>query len=592
MIPGNDQGVVRAVRHNVRVARALGGVLAVASGIALVRLALGGAFPGPAVYARFAWYLFYPVTALRSLNDQTVLILLYGLVWLYIMLIQTVVHRRPFGPALGQTVLWMVLVALPFVPFGVKYVSLARFTPGVASYLLRFAPFIGLLVVLFLANRIFFQLTPLAAGAWACVNFLLAVVVVTLSDLLPMIKSGLLFQALDYRISLISTLISRTPVLAMLAAMVLAGFYVSVLERHLLRVPRDVGRLSAVSVPAFMALAVALVIVIMRDDYRRYRYFNYRGGIATVFFAPYDDRQLITFDDNRFAITNGRQNVFYPFGRFDAGDTLRHHAARIRRMKIIEGLDYYRLGRIMFVLAYGPRDTVVYQTLRPVISGRGYRIPDQVRVWAEMIDRRYGSDAAEITVFGWMHVNGSPPVGTEFIVNRIEWDPETGRKHASPVWQDVIAADGGFDFSCAGGADTDTGYFRLDFSVPDSVFGSNLRTIKVRSPLPVFRRPGQYRLDTFDIVFAREGAPSFRKTLAVATSARTDSFLISLPELVAVMPLRISGAVSATGQMVDVALECLTWKLDGQSRSRFMEQLDPSRFYLREPDGNVSISIY
>lgn len=578
--------------HRPLAAHALDSALAVVSGIILVRLALGGAYQIPGVYTQVTWYVFCPVTALRSLSDQHVLALLYGLAWLHALVVQIAVYQRPAGRTALQTVFWMVVIALPFLPFGIKYMSLARYTLGVNSYLLRVVPFIGLLVVLFLVNRIHFRQDNLAAGAWTCVHFLLTIVVVTISDLLPMIKSGLLFHALDYRISMVNALISRTPVLALLAAMVLAGFYISVVERHLLRQPRNVGRLSAVSVPALMALALALVIMIMRDDYQRYRYFSYQGGIATVFFAPYDDRQLITFDENRFAITSGRQNVFYPFGRFEAEDTLRYHTARIRRMKLIEGLDYYQLTRIMSVLAHGPRDTIVYRMLRPVLAGRGYRIPGPVRAWAELIERRYGSTGGDITVTGWMHVNGRPPAGAEFIVNRVGQEPGTGRRDVSPVWQDGIDADGGFGFSCYSGAEPGAVYFQVDLSVPDSVMGSNLRTIKIRSPLPVFREPGHHRLDTFDITIARQGTASYRKGLAVVTSSRPDSFLVALPELVAVVPLRITGAVTNTGQMADVSLECLTWKLDDQSRLLFLEQLTPSRFYLGKPNGTVSISIY
>lgn len=526
------------------------------------------------------------------MSDQFVLAVFYLLLWLYILVVQVVVYQRPVGRTVLGTLVWMTVLALPFLPFGIRYVSLARYTSGISSYTLRILPFAGLLVSFFLVNRLHFKQNHLVAGAWACVNFLLLVVVVTMADLLPMIKSGLLFHALGYRISIANTFISRMPVLALFAAMALAGFYMSVFERHFLRVPRETNRLGAVSVPAFMVLALMLVIVIMRDDYQRYRYFHYQGGITTVFFAPYDDRQMITFDENRFAIVNGRQSVFYPFGRFSTQDTLRHHAENVLRMKLIEGLDYYRLARIVTVLAHGPRDTIVYKRLRPVITGSSYRIPEQLRIWARFLDQRYASDSSDISVTGWVRVNGSPLAGTEFIVNKVNRTSGSDRKDAVPVWQDRTDTEGRFDFTCYKDAGSDTGYFQVNFSVPDSVFGSNLRTIKVVSPLSVFRQPGRHLLDTLDIVFTRQGTASYRKSLAVATSSRPDSFLVVLPEVAAIVPLRITGAVNNTGEMADVLLECLTWRLDEQSRLSFLEQLNPSRFYLSEPDGDVMISIY
>lgn len=526
------------------------------------------------------------------MSDQFVLGVFYFLLWFYVLVVQVVVYERPAGRTVLGTLLWMSVPALPFLPFGIKYISLARYTSGISSDTLRMLPFVGLLVSLFLINRIHFKQNHLVAGAWACVNFLLLVVIVTMSDLLPMIKSGLLFHALDYRISLANAFISRMPVVSLFAAVALAGFYISVFTRHFLRVPRRTNRLGGVFVPAFMMVALVLVIVIMRDDYRRYRYFHYQGGIMTVFFAPYDDRQLITFDENRFAIANGRQSVFYPFGRFSTQDTLRRHAEDILRMKLIEGLDYYRLARIVTVLAHGPRDTIVYNRLRPVVTGRRYRIPEQLKAWARFLDQRYASDTSDISVTGWVRVNGSPLAGTEFIVNKINRMSGTDRKDLLPVWQDRTDAEGRFDFSCYKDAGSDAGYFQVNFSVPDSVFGSNLRTIRVVSPLAVFKRPGRHLLDTLDILFTRQGTASYRKSVAVVTSSRPDSFLLVLPEVAAIVPLRITGAVRNTGQMADVSLECLTWKLDEQSRLSFLEQLDPSRFYLSEPDGSVLISIY
>jgi hypothetical protein len=561
----------------------------IAFGFLLFRLILGPKFQYPALYMRAVWLVLYPVHYLRNYTDQTIYILFYVLVWSYILITMVVVYEAPLRKTILKMLFWMGVLALPFIPFGIQYMSLANYMTGISSYVLRLLPFIGLLVWLFLVNRFFFRQNYLVAGAWAFVNFLFVIVVVTLTDLLPMLKSRILLHALGYRISLANTFVSRMPVPALLISIVLAVFFVFVFERQFLRVPRTENPRLSLLTPVSACIALFLVLMILRDDFRRYRYFNYQGGIATVYFAAYDDRQILSFDQHEFTLNRCRQNVFYPFGRFNVRDTVRRHAEDILGMKLIEGLDYYRLSRIVKILAHGPRDSVVYRRLQPVIEGRRYQVPEQFEYWAEYLARRYGSPDNDITVTGWVRINGMPLARTEFIVNRVSFGQ---RKIVEPVWQDYTNASGRFEFSCYKDIELDNGYFQVNFSLPDTTIGNDLQNLKIVNLLPVFSSPGNYALDTLDIALTRRGSASYGKSISIQTSSKLDSFLLSMPEIRANAPIIMTASVAKSGMIENIMLTHFPSEIDTSARLSWLEQIKASRFYVRGSDSNVRINIY
>jgi hypothetical protein len=575
--------------RNTRASVVLNCLFGTAFGFLLFRLMLGPEFHYPSLYIRYVWYLLYPVQYMRSFTDQSIYILFYVLICSYILLANVVVYEAPLGKTVLKLLLWMGVLALPFLPFGIEYMSLSRYATRITSYALRVIPFVGLLTWLFLINRYFFRQNYLVSGTWAFANFLLIVVVITLADLLPILKTRMFFSALGYSASLANTFLSTTPVVALLVIIALAVFFVFVFDRQFLNAPRVQNKRSNVLTPLFVSIALFLVLMIIRDDFRRYRYFNYQGGIATVYFAAYDDRQLFSFDQNKFSLSSGRQSVFYPFGRFNVRDTLRRHAEEILRMKIIEGLDYYRLARIMAIIAYGPRDTVVYKQLRPVITGARYKIPEEFSVWAGYLDKRYSSPSNDIVVTGWARVNGNPMSGVEFIVNRVSREE---KRAVLPVWYDYTDSNGKFIFSCYKDIGSDGAYYQLNFSLPDTMIGRKIGVLTVANVVPVFSAPGKYTLDTVSIDFVRQEYPSYRKGLIVQTSSGLDSVKIFLPYTDSMVQVKLVGTVSESGELEDGQLEYLYPEMDSSARLLFVEHLRSSRFYLKETDAEAAITIY
>jgi hypothetical protein len=571
------------------ISHVLSGLFGGASGFLLFRLALGMPYQSPGVYTQFVWYVLYPVQLLRSMSDQSIYILFYVLLWSYVLIIKVIVYEAPLGRTLVKMLFWMGVIALPFVPFGIEYLSLTRYSTTIDSYLVRLLPFAGLLVLLFLGNHIYFKQNYRVAGAWSFVNFVLIIVVITLADLLPMLKSRIFLHALEYRASLLNTFLSTMPVLSLLLVIGLSLFYIIVFEQQFLQARGNGNQILRVLTPVGVAIALFLALLILRDDFRRYRYFDYQGGIATVYFAAYDDRQSVSFDNKEFRISGGRQSVFYPFGKFNGRDVLRRHADDILRMKLIEGLDYYRLTRIVKIIAHGPRDTLIYKRLQPVISGRRYRKPAELDFWADYLHRRYAMPSNDMVVTGWIKVNGVFLSLTEFFVNKISL---SDTRVVEPVWQDRTDIDGRFQFSCYKDVESDNGYFQVSFLLPHAIIGNDVRSLNITHPLPVFFRPGEYVLDTVSITVIRGGGESYSKTLSVQTSSEPDSLMLFLPEVGSVVPLQLAGSVTASGELADMVVEFATVEADTSTRNAIVRRIGNSRFYLAQPEGNVVIKIY
>ncbi len=559
------------------------------AGCLLLRLALGMPYNSPGVYTHLALYVLYPVQLLRQMDDQSIFILFYVLFWSYVLIVRVIVYDAPLGRTLLRMLIWMAVVALPFLPLGIEYLSLARYSTAINNYMLRLLPFGGLLVSLFLCNHIYFKQSYRVAGAWAIVNFVLIIMVITLADLLPMLKSRIFLHSLGYRVSVINTFLSTMPVLSLLLAILLSFFYIVMFERRFLRATDKKSRLLNVVIPVGVSIALFFVLLILRDDFRRYRFYDYRGGIATTYFAAYDDRVLVSFDRNEVRIARGRQSVFYPFGKFSGEEVLKRDAEEITRMKLIEGLDYYRLARILAIVAHGPRDTLLYRGLRPMISGISHRIPKELRPWADYLDQRYETPSGDITVTGWIKVNGVDLARTEFFVNRVMLS-ET--RVVEPVWQGRTDSEGGFHFSCYMEARSGDGYFQVSFLLPDTVIGIDMRSVKVVAPLPVVFNPGNYVFDTVSISVGRGGVVSQLKRLSILASAELDSFELILPDMASSAPYSMSGSVTASGELRGIALECTSTEADTLSQNVIVEEMSASKFHLREREGTVVVRRY
>ncbi|KPK63369.1 hypothetical protein AMJ83_07295 [candidate division WOR_3 bacterium SM23_42] len=557
-------------------------------GILLLRLALGPFYSHSGLYTHLVWIVLFPINMLRGYGNGSIFVLFYVLLWSYVIVVRNAVYDEPLAKTLFKMFIWMSLVALPFLPFGIEYFSLVRYATTISSYQLRVLPFVALLVLLFLANRFFFRQNYLVAGAWALSNFLLIIVVITLADLLLLLKYQILFHALGYRMSLVNNFLSTMPLLALLVLMCLSVFYVFVFERQFLRLaPRERSLLSIMT-PVGLSIALSLMLMIMRDDSRRYRYHDYRRGIATVYYAARDDRQMLSFDEGQFKFSSDRQNVFYPFGSFDLQDTLNRHARDILRMKIIEGLDYYRLERIIKILAHGPRNNDIFNRLRYIIEGKRYRIPGQFKYWTDYVRTRYEALDTDITVVGWVILNGSPLNQVEFFVNKVSYEE---RKSVEPIWQGKTDSHGRFEFTCYKETGLDSVYFQVGLSLHNTLIGSSVEFIKVVNPLPVFAEAGDFLLDTLQIEVLRyKGVPNLRK-LNIQTTVTTDSFLLFVPHIALATPIRLAGLLSTSGSLQDVVLEYPALGADTLLRQMIFEQLDNSRFFLKDSERKIEIQI-
>ncbi len=572
-------------RKSVRYINLLFGIL---FGVLVFRLVLGPNYNYPALYTRFVWFVLFPIHILREYNNISISVLFYSLFWLYVLAVKIVVLNAPFGKTLLKTIMWMVLVSLPFIPFGVAYFSLALYMTTITSYLVRLLPFLALLVVLLLANRFYFNQRYIFAGIWTIVNFLLVVVVTTLSDLLPIIKSQIFFHALGYRLSIMNDFVSGSPLLAFLLVICLAVFYVFIFESQFLRLPFRRPSLISIITPAGILVALMLILVIMRDDFRRYRYFDYQGGIATVYFAKYDDRQVLSFDGTRITLSRSRYSVFYPFGKFNIRDTLRQHAADILRMKMIEGLDYYRLERISKIIAYGPRDDSISTGLRSVLDKQTHRLPEEFKSIAESIERRYSAPPNDIVVRGSVVINGRPLQYTEYLVNKIT---RVDRRAVEPIWQDKTDGQGGFRFTCYKDAELDSVYFQMIFLLPNKLIGKNMDYLKISNPVPVFSKSGTYLLDTVRLVVrVADKAVSFRE-LKIRTSSPVDSFVLYLPPTESGVAIHVTGSVPEPGVTDAVVFDRQPPLSDTLLLNDIMERLRGSRFYLKELPGTVEFQI-
>jgi hypothetical protein len=574
--------------QNRKLANSINLVFGIFFGTLIFRLALGPAYNYPALYTHLVWVILYPVSLLRAFSNIYIYILFYTLFWLYVLTVRIVILEAPFGKTLLKTLIWMPLVALPFVPFGIEYFSLARYITTIGSYILRLLPFIGLLVLLFLANRLYFDQDYLFTGVWTLVNFLLVIIVITLSDLLPLIKSQFFFHALGYRFSLANNFISGTPILAFCAVIILSIFYISIFERQFLRLPFKKTTLVSIITPIGLLVALSFLLMIMRDDFRRYRYFDYQEGIATVYFAKYDDRQTISFDDAQFSISSGRYSVFYPFGKFSIQDTLHRHTEDILRMKIIEGLDYYRLERIMKILAHGPRDEDIYRKLHQVMERGHYLLPAGFKFWMRYVERRYEVPANDIVVSGCIMLNGRPLQNTEFFVNKVSFD---NRRVVEPIWQGITDKSGQFQFGCYRDAEVDDAYFGVIFLVSNKLIGKSVDYLKVVHPIPVFSEPSVYVLDTFRIETEPVREQGFLKHVSVTTVPAADSFTILLPRLDRGASLRLTGSVRVSGMVDDIVVDHQPSLDDTLLLEGIIDRVRGSRFNLTDSIGTFEIQM-
>jgi hypothetical protein len=257
-------------------------------------------------------------------------------------------------------------------------------------------------------------------------------------------------------------------------------------------------------------------------------------------------------------------------------------------MKIIEGLDYYRLERIMKILAYGPRDRVIFDKIRRLIRGGRYRLPEGFKFWTRYLEHRYNVPANDINVTGWIRVNGRPLEETEFFVNKIS--PRDMRS-VEPIWQGITDKGGKFQFTCYSDVELDDIRFGVVFLVSEKLIGKNMGYVKVGHPIPVFSEPDDYVLDTFMIQTMTSHEQSMLKSLSVRTSSLVDSFFLLLPYLEPGASVNLTASVSSTGSIDGIIIDHQPSVADTVLLEEMIERLKDSRLFLEDSISTVEIQI-
>lgn len=475
--------------NNKVISRLLIIVFGIILGFILLRLSLG--IICPSVFAKLAWIILYPVILLRYINNSIVFIGLYIIIWLYVILNRLFVHNHSPLKTCIWTILWMCIIIIPFLPFGIQYFSLLRYNSGIHSYLIRAAPFLGLFIVFIFSNYFYFGQKIVPAVIWAINLATMVISLITFADLLPVLNSQPFFRVLEYRMIIINDLITNVPLIAQLLFIVCGLLFISVIDRYFISSIKPDKHVGHFLVSLGATVIMVLFLLILQVDSHKYRYFDYSNGIHTIYLSKYENSQMIWFREGQVELLSGDFKVLYPFGKFNLRDTLRQHAKQLSKMAIIEGMDYYRLERILRVLQNGSRDTLTYNALYNVMDGRTYILPANLRNLMSGVKARYREGTKELNVTGWITLNNEPLGNIDFYVNKRK---DSGSER---IWKDKVDSNGKFEFNCFKGLDVL--YFYIYFIVPDTIIGSTIEYIRFTNLPNNFYESGNYILDTIKI---------------------------------------------------------------------------------------------
>jgi hypothetical protein len=533
-------------------------------GCLTLSLSLGKIFAHEVVYTYAVWIVFYPVTLLRSLDSRILFIGLYLVVWLYVFIKGVAIQRDAFTRTLVETVICMAVIAIPFVPFGIQYFSLLRYNFAIQSVYMRLLPFVGLFVVLLCSNFFYFEQRFSTAVIWTINVAMVIIFLITLADLLPLLSSQPFLSTLNYRISIINRIITHTPALGILLFVIFGILCTATLDAYFLTRAKRRSFFRRIVVPFSVTVMVMLFLVILQTDYMRYRQFDYSQGINTIYLTTFRNKQVLWFDARRVRLVSGDVRTLYPFGNFDIRDTLLSHAEQFKAMAIIEGLSYYRLTRMLSVLANGPRDTVMYNTLRKMIDGSTYKQSSLVADLGDHVRERYESDSAEISVTGSIRVNGTPLSRVDFFVNRYI---VSTAEYSDRVWMAKTDARGRFHFTCYRGDSPLVQYFHVYFMLPDTLIGANVEYLKVSNIPGNFSTAGTYILDPIAITIRHADTTQNVRKLTLYPAEPLDSFAVYLPFVTDTIAFTVSGEVRRDGRYVPSDISVMTASGVGSDRA-------------------------
>ena len=550
-----------------RLADTLTVVYSIVIGVLMLRLILGP--QAITIYASLIWALLYPVILLRYFSTTIVFTMLYLVIWSYIILRNIFVYKYSALSTCLWTAIWMLLVAAPFIPFGIHYFSLLRYSFQIYSNLVRIIPFASFFIVLVIVNYFYFRQRLSTSILWAMGLSMATIFMITLSDLLPVLTNQPFFYILQYRMSFINAVVIKVPIIAQLLLICGACLVLVVFDKNFIAETRKKSVAFRLILPSGVTIVMLLFMALLQNDYNRYHDFDYSEGLATVFLSHYDNQEIIWFDGRQVRLWPGNFKLLYPFGKYDLADTLEQHAEELGRMTIIEGMHLYKLQRILKVLAYGPRDTVIYNALGHIIEQRVYRVPTYLETLLTMIKARFAGENKEIMVRGWVTLNNAPCANIVFCVNR--WF-DRGNLHFERVWKGTTDTNGGFEFSCFGGDEQTTLYFQVYFMVPIVSKGNGLDHISISNIPHEFKTPGTFVLDTIKIELAWSDLAQDLREIIIDPNVPLDSFKLVLPDLGYGKRIAIDGAVSKSGRVLtrNIAVQYLA---DGAKDYKFEQDL-------------------
>ena len=558
-------------------------------GFIFMRLALGA--QPLTIYASLIWVILYPVILLRSLNTTVILVILYIIFWSYIVIKNIFIYKYSALSTCLWTLVWMALVSAPFVPFGISYFSLARYSFLLYSDIVRIIPFLSLIIILILVNYFYFRQKFSTALIWSLGLSMMIIIIVTLSDLLPALIRQPFLYALQYRFSFINTFIVKLPIIAQIIMICLAGLILVFLDKNFIAETREKSIAFRLVLPIVITVIMFLLMALLQNDFDRYRKFDYKNGLNTIFLSSYENKEIFWFDKQQVRVWSDNLKLLYPFGKYRLPDTLQDHGQELGSRTIIEGMDLYKLERILMILAYGPRDSVTYNALRHIIEQRVFYSPKFFEPLLKKVRARFVEEEKDITVRGWVTLNDRPWSNITFCVNR--WCREEDL-HFERIWQDTTDENGNFEFTCFGGDTQSTLYFHIYFIAPALSSGNGYQMIRIKNIPPIFIDPGLYILDTIKIELKNAEIVQHFGELIIGSGIFLDSIDLSFPKMGPEKRILIDGRLTGTGRLLldDIDFEYVT--ADEHFRSfeyQFKAKLRTWRFYGSGDDRSVRIII-
>ena len=512
-------------------------IIAVFLSFILIRMLKGPWISGSVVYNRFIWFIMAPVLGLRGISNQLAFIIAYVLMWIFVGVCKSIVilDRR----TLLFVAFWAIIGMIPFIPRGFSVFSLADFSGRSISpfgLLMLYALLVGSYFLIF---RYYFGQRIWLSAWWTILISLLITLMNTVFNLAPGLTGQPFLYSLNYTIHRLMNLVNILPVLVFITCCIIFVICLRYIHRNFINGRRK-HYFSVWMTPSLLTVMLLIFFGIVRNDLDRYRKFNYRQGINTIFMGKSEDHIMTWCNNRHFGFLLNSVKLIYPFTMQPLIDSLHSHGARLSHLTVIEGIDYFCFERILKVLAYGNRDTILYEKIKPVLNA-GYYHPASLRTIINDVIARYKDEDLDITINGRVMFNDKPL--THNLIQVAFFNGNT----SLPVWIARTNDHGDFSFACFN-PDSDNYSLTLHLMLPDTLLKGRIRSIELVNIPPQITQSGNYQLDTFklNVIKDREEIKIFEVHIYARTAL--SGCRLTLPEGFSA-PSRIVGRVSNRGTL-------------------------------------------